>query len=305
MADPSGLSGLSGPEPLAPSFSPALAAARPPVRYDLGEVLSPRGPTAPATVSGLRDRRRRQPREAPPPTAPAVLLGRDVTELDDIVSTQHTDRVGLALSRGREEKAYWHLDPNEDGVLAAQGLAGTLLAVVDGHTGADAAEAALAGVASTCPSLDDCWSAPEVVVQWAVDAAREAVAERLATATGLRRGSRTALSIALVSGRAVYTASYGDTSVLRVRGRRVRPLHRPTAFLGPRSPAARVRRTPLWAWDRLVLASDGLTEFLGADLERRVSAAAGLKDPAAAALRLVDDACARGAGDNVAVAVLR
>ncbi len=55
--------------------------------------------------------------------------------------------------------------------------------------------------------------------------------------------------------------------------------------------------------DRVVLASDGLVDFLGRDWRQRCAATASWAEPAAAAELLTQQACAGGAGDNVAVVV--
>jgi serine/threonine protein phosphatase PrpC len=53
----------------------------------------------------------------------------------------------------------------------------------------------------------------------------------------------------------------------------------------------------------VVLASDGLVDFLGRDWRQRCAATASRAEPAAAAELLTQQACAGGAGDNVAVVV--
>lgn len=271
---------LHGSLPLRP------AAVRPPTRYD------DQGSYVRAGSS-----------EAPPGREPVLLLGRDHDCLGQVAVRSLGGHVGLAISRGAVDKPRWYVDPNEDGALAAQGRSGWLLAVADGHHGAEAAEAALAGVASACTALDDGWSSPDLIVNWAVDAARTAVTERLGDRRGRHIGSRTALSVAVVSGSAVHVATYGDTTAVRVRGARGKEVGATSPFLGPRSPYVPVRTTRLRRHDVLVLASDGLADGLGPQLRPALAAAAAEPSPTEAARRLVSRALQAQADDNVTAVV--
>lgn len=270
------------------TFPVVPRAAQPPAQYDAaGTVL-----------------RADPPGDRPAEHARVLLLGREHIELGTHACTSLGSSVGLALSPGAVGKSCWSLDPNEDAAFASTGSAGFLLAVADGHGGSDAAEAALSGVASVCPALDDGWSTPELVVHWAVDAAREAVTARLAQAQGSRRGSRTSLTVALVTANRAITATYGDSTVMRVRGRRLKVLASPAPFLGPRACAATVGVTPVRRKDTVILATDGLTTSLGDRLRAQVVAASGDRNPTAAVRRLVESALAHGADDDVAVIAL-
>ena len=51
--------------------------------------------------------------------------------------------VAITLSKGGARKTYEHTDPNEDGAAFAIGPAGVLVAVVDCHSGRDAARIAI------------------------------------------------------------------------------------------------------------------------------------------------------------------
>lgn len=241
--------------------------------------------------------------DSSPGVLPSILLGRDHDGLGQVALRSLGDHIGMALTRGAEDKPHWYVHPNEDGALVASGRSGWLLAVADGHHGADAAEAALAGVASACPALDDGWSSPELIVQWAVDAARSFVTERLRYPQGAHPGSRTALSVAVVAGDSVSFATYGDTSVFRVRRFRAKELGSTSAFLGPRSPAVPVRTARLRRRDRLVLASDGLADSLGKQPWSALRIAPGEQSAGGTARQLVCQALHAQARDNVTAVV--
>ncbi|MFH1330493.1 MAG: hypothetical protein ABIJ48_07590, partial [Actinomycetota bacterium] len=81
----------------------------------------------------------------------AALWGTDHETLGEIALEEVTPSLVAALSRGRYPKGYPHLDPNEDGALAASDGTAAVLAVVDGHNGFDAARAALQAVHEQVP----------------------------------------------------------------------------------------------------------------------------------------------------------
>lgn len=233
----------------------------------------------------------------------AVLWGADHTRLGDIATGEVT-RAGVALSRGRLAKDYQWVDPNEDAVLAAAEGARVLLAVADGHHGFDAARAAMLAVVEGTEALLDPHRQPAAVLVGVLEAARAAVAAALFEREDERSRSRTALSLALIDGNEVSVASHGDTSVLRVGGRGVHSLAAPTPFLGPRTPLPEVVRATLRDGDHVVVASDGFTDFTGRASAQALARATALGTALEAARRLVLDAFAGGAGDNVAVGVL-
>ena len=97
----------------------------------------------------------------------------------------------------------------------------------------------------------------------------------------------------------------GDCVALVVRGARVRRVGREAPFLG--SPAGSgevlIARSGLRTLDRVVVASDGVREFLGRAWKRQLAGLVQGGAPADAARRLVEAAFRGGAGDNIAVAV--
>lgn len=232
-----------------------------------------------------------------------MLWGADHTVLGDI-ATGEVAGAGVALSRGRLAKDYHWVDPNEDAVLAAVGGGRVLLAVADGHHGFDAARAATQAVVEGTPVLLDPQQQPALALAAVLSSARAAVAAALFERDDERSRSRTALSLALVDGDEVHVASHGDTSVLRVGEHGVQSLAAPTAFLGPSTPPPEVVRASLRRGEHVVVASDGFTDFTGRSLAQALARATALGTAAEAARRLVLDAFAGGAGDNVAVGVL-
>ncbi len=225
--------------------------------------------------------------------------------LGEVATAVLEPRAGLAISRGRLPKRYRYLDPNEDAVLAAAGPAGWLLAVVDGHSGFDAARAALGTVereAGVLLERDDL--EPVVAVHQLFVAARKAVAAALGKVGRERQASRTALSIALVTGDQVHGASLGDTVALRLGDDDVEEIGTAGPFLGPGTLAPQVYWAPFDQGDRLLVASDGLMDYLGQQWEECLREAAAASDLADAAHRLVLHAFNGGAGDNVAVGLL-
>lgn len=235
----------------------------------------------------------------------AALSGGDFPALGEVGVSHFSDRLAIAVSRGRHRKGYAHVDPNEDAVLAASGPGGHILAVLDGHNGLDAAEAALRTVADAAPHLV---GRPHVGRHALLDVykdARDAVCAAIDGLQGPRRGSRTAMSLVLVRGGRLLHATAGDTAVVLARGRKASLISAPGDWLGPRSGVPRVVTARLRRDDRLILASDGLSDFLGPDWVQEVAARAMSMPAANACVDLITTAGARGAGDNVAVGILR
>lgn len=241
-------------------------------------------------------------------TAQCVALwGEDHPVLDEVAVAELGERLAVALSRGRFPKPYAHVDPNEDAVLAALGSTGRLLAVADGHYGFDAARAALEAVAQRVDDVaDDPGEAdPAASLVDVCAAAERAVTDAVAVAARPRCDSRTALTLVLATNNHLHVATYGDTVCVRVRKGRAKTLGHPVAFLGPGSPMPRVQTIRRRAGDHVVVASDGLTDYLGRDWPARVAGVVEDSTDAPAAVRqLVELAMTGGAGDHIAVGVL-
>lgn len=236
-----------------------------------------------------------------------VLWGEDHPELGEVAVTSLGERCALALSRGRHPKAYPHLDPNEDAVAAATDGTATLLLVADGHSGFDAARAATGAVLDRVPDLL-ARSDPEETLREAFAAAREAVAGTLADLAEPRRSTRTTLTVAVLRDRRLVTATRGDSAAVRIAGGRPTPLGRRTEFLGPDTDLDRLHpeEADLEEGDLLVLATDGLYDFLGRRWpERLAELATEHPDPGAYVQAAVRAAFSGGAGDNVGVGALR
>lgn len=231
------------------------------------------------------------------------LWGSDHPELGTVAQATLDPYTGIALSRGRFPKAYAHVDANEDAVLAAGGPAGLLLAVADGHNGFDAARAALASVSQgagwllATPAADTA----QLVQSLLSDGVR-AVRRRVAELSTPRNASRTALSLALIRHDRVLAATFGDTLVARVRGRRLTFIGNPGPFLGAHATLPKLSARSLKPGDCVLVASDGLWDYLGPAGRSAVTGAIGRTPPPEGVAALVAWAFARGAGDNVAVA---
>jgi len=234
----------------------------------------------------------------------AVLLGADHPDLGEIATAAPTPRVAAALSRGRFPKGYPALDPNEDAVLVADADRLLVAVVADGHRGFDAARCvidAAAGVLTRDPNPD-----PVGLVGQVLTAAVTALDATLPTLEPPRSASRTALSVAAVAGDRLVVATAGDTACFVVAGRSVRPVGEPHEFLGTGASPDEIPlvEAPLSAGAAVVVTSDGFTDFTIRTAPRVLRQVPALM-PKAAAKMLVDAAFAGGAGDNVAVAVLR
>lgn len=234
----------------------------------------------------------------------AVLMGEDHPDLGHLATKTLDDRTAIVLSRGRFPKPYAHVDPNEDAVLAAAVLAGVrVLSVADGHNGFDAARAAMGAVTIRLPTLFDIDGDPEAALHNTFESARAAVGRALRGVTGPRTASRTALSLVVLSREAAWTATLGDTTVVRVRNGRAKVISETGQFLGPQTPAPPVEALKLKADDRVVAMTDGIVNYLGADWADRVGA---LVAQAGSAPECVQDlatlAMRGGAGDHLAAA---
>lgn len=232
-----------------------------------------------------------------------ALLGDEHPHLGAVAVESLGDHTAIALSAGRLPKSYWHMDPNEDGALAMEAGPCRVLAVADGHNGFDAALAALSGVFDAIEHGSD-EDAPQNILGRCVESARDHVTRALERLVDDERAdSRTALSIAVTAPDRLYACTYGDTVVTRVRGQRLKHLPGDAPFLGPGAEPARLNSATLKQGDVVILASDGVTDFLGRLWRDRFADAVIVSSPTATAEALVELACLGGAGDHVSVAV--
>lgn len=233
-----------------------------------------------------------------------ALWGCDYPDLGDVEVRALDAHAAVGISPGRLPKAMPAFDPNEDAVLAAAGRHGRLLAVADGHHGFDAARAALDAIfeysdVAVTASLPE----PAHTLNQLLVAAARAVHTALRQAPNDRHDSRTALSLALIAGDRLYAATLGDTVVLRVRGPRVLSLCRPTTFLGPSAGEPTTGEATLRGGDTVVVASDGLTDFLGARWKHRVGEIVADRTAVDGVRELLRAAMSGGAGDHVSAGV--
>jgi serine/threonine protein phosphatase PrpC len=246
----------------------------------------------------------------------ATLWGKDHEELDQIASVAAGERAALAITRGRHPKAYGYEDPNEDAVAVVVGSRATLLLCADGHYGVTSSHVAVQTVLDALgddpPEAlgDDAWL--EVF-----GAANDAI---LATKgpDSPHPASDTVLIAGLVSPGRLSFGAIGDGAlvVCRPGSERGRQLNREAMrFLGQpmnkRAMKNSIQRGTLELEPDLwvVMVTDGLSEFVTplrpADVVPRVLAMSREGTAEAAAVALVDTACSAGAGDNVAVALVR
>ncbi|MBW2269886.1 MAG: protein phosphatase 2C domain-containing protein [Deltaproteobacteria bacterium] len=255
----------------------------------------------------------------------AQLLGRGHLEEGRIACVGEAN-VAIAISRGGAKKRYSHKEPNEDAVCFAHGAAGTLLAVADGHAGAEASELAMRIL------LEDAalhWTRNGVERERWGEAA-EALVTAVHTAiiaAGMRHDShaRTTLSIAYVQPEEGFCGwiSAGDSHIFAIGARHdeLGPAEGRPRFLGsPRNDLSalglRTGCCELPALRAIVLATDGLSER-GIGVADPLDAAAravgsasqhpATRQPLEAARGLAEQAIAaqqrQRAGDNVCTAV--
>ena len=72
-----------------------------------------------------------------------ALWGPEHVELGETAVAAAGERAAIALTRGRFQKTYGYIDPNEDVAAVVDGPRSTLLVVADGHNGATAPLAAV------------------------------------------------------------------------------------------------------------------------------------------------------------------
>ncbi|MBA2318868.1 MAG: SpoIIE family protein phosphatase [Euzebyales bacterium] len=238
-----------------------------------------------------------------------TLLGSDYPNLGEVATASLAPATGLALSRGRYPKSYAHLDPNEDAAFAAWGSQGSLALVADGHNGFDAALAAvlaarqLAEEALAGEGLAEAHDLETVVGRLASRIAN-GVARKVDGAPADRRHSRTALTAILMLPGGTAIVHAGDTAALRIRSGRPRRLTKPRPFIGRDEGAPGTQSLRTRAGDRLVLASDGIVDYLGQNSTAAVARLAATGSPEAAGRALVEAAMAGGAGDHLAAVVV-
>ena len=238
----------------------------------------------------------------------AVLWGKNHTALGDVAVESVGERAAIAITRGRHRKSYRYTDPNEDAAVAVVGPRATLLVVADGHNGWHATEAAVQAIVD---AMGDDPPPADVADEDLIDLfhrAGQAVLDVTAMPDAANPDSRTTLVLALVAGRRLQWASFGDSAVYSVTGAAAtalaKPQHRFVGYPMPRQAVDMILDRgnvdlPEGAW--VVVASDGFVDFAHPFPTNLV---ADSNDPGAIARGLVLAACDGGAGDNVAVAVV-
>jgi serine/threonine protein phosphatase PrpC len=238
--------------------------------------------------------------------SPVALYGADHTELDQVAVEAPGERVAIAITKGKHDKLYLYVDPNEDVVAAATGPGETLLVCADGHNGHESSHAAVRFL------LDEL-SGPleEDTLIDLFDRTHAAVLAK--TRDCPNPGSRTTLAVGSIVGQRLTWASMGDSAVIRASSQDGETYWNPESFfvgwpgmtrteLESRLPRGTVDLVP-GEW--VVLATDGFTNFAWPDTPDEAVRAQLSSDvsPKQLARRLIDMAFEGGAGDNVAIAV--
>lgn len=231
-----------------------------------------------------------------------VLYGSDHTELDQ-PAVEAVGPIAIGISRGRHPKAYGYVDPNEDAVLAASTGSSHLLAVADGHNSVMASHAVIERLAKGAEILlsDD----PTVSVERAGRMASEALTE-LVWAEERPQPATTLAAVVVGNQRAAYL-SWGDSAVVRLRGRgaKLLPPNGPFLVVGTPLGVLRSGSFRLRPGDRLMVATDGLTDFLPQPWHRSLARmAADCPDPSALIKKAIRTAGQGGGGDNISAATL-
>lgn len=238
--------------------------------------------------------------------SPIALFGTDHEILGEVTVSELGSDTAIGLSRGRHPKGYPTLDLNEDACMAATGPGGVLLAVADGHWGFDAASAALGAVHRGAPELLQGEFSPRQVVDGCLELAIAGVGVALGAARGERARSRTTLTVACMRDGVVAAGGFGDSKAARVGSGSSRQMWKPAPFLGRDTTLADrwLVGCPIEREDWLVVASDGLLDFLGRRWETRLESLSSETPPRFVA-RAIEKAFDGGAGDHVAVAAAR
>lgn len=236
-----------------------------------------------------------------------VLRGPEHPTLGDHTAEAVGQQAALGLSAGRYPKAVPAVDGNEDAATVTTGPGGTVLAVADGHFGADAAVAAIDVIAAGARDLVASQVAdPRNAITDLARAAADAVGDARAQASGQRRDSATALAIVLVVHRSLWVITFGDVAVVRTRGNRPRVLSRASPFLIGGGATLKPRRDRLRPGDHVMVVSDGVVDHLGRSWPDELTLRArGAASPAAAVESILLGAMDGGAGDHLACAVAR
>jgi len=258
---------------------------------------SPSHPTASAVPTPVSDR--------------VVLWGDALPQIGRRRVEALSSRAAAGLTAGGKKKAYGHTDPNEDAVAIVEREGTTLIVCADGHNGMAATRAAVETalhVLETLPSPDT-MSDDALVDLWLAANDRVLAAGREAN----QHESRTTLVVAVVGQGVVRWAAMGDSLLAIVSDdATVQFLSRPKShFVGwPMTRDDIVERLPRGtlnidadAW--VVAATDGLTDFVSGLQATLTGAADATVGASRVVERLIDAACAGGAGDNVAVAAVR
>ncbi len=235
-----------------------------------------------------------------------TLLGEDHPDLGEVAAADLGPDLALALSRGRFRKWYPYVDPNEDAVVAARAGSAILLAAIDGHHGFEAARATAQAVTEHHAAL---LSDPGPGALGAVlVAAHRAVTDALAGLEPPRVDSATAVTLVVATPGRAWVSAVGDTVAVRAERRRCEVVSGTGGFLDPRfDPAdATTADLELRSGDVVLVASDGIVDFLGRRWERWLAATArAAPDMRTLVDEVVGAAFAGGAGDNVCAAAWR
>jgi ADP-ribosylglycohydrolase len=246
-----------------------------------------------------------------PPAARVLLWGDALPEIGRRRVDGLSARCAAGLTAGAKEKSYGHTDPNEDAVALVEADGLTLVVCADGHNGMASTRAAVELVLECLEPIP----APEAISDEDLIDMWLAANER-ATSAATHAGqpeSRTTLIVAVVAAGRVRWAAMGDSLLAIVHDDgSLRFLSQPRShFVGwPMNHGEVAERLcrgtemlPAAAW--VIAATDGLTDFVPGLSQTLARAGSSQASPSRVVERLIDAACAGGAGDNVAVAAVR
>ena len=197
------------------------------------------------------------------------LWGRDHVKLGEIAIESPRLDVAIGITKGKYDKPYSHIDPNEDVVAAIAAGPSTLLICADGHNGLESSHVAVRYMLDALNDEPPSDLSEEALVDL-FHGAGEAVLRTTEDPSCRNTESRTTLSLALISNHRLVWASMGDSAVIVASTEGGKTFGSPEHhYLGwPMTVAEVEERLPCGTHDLMpgewvILATDGFTNFAG------------------------------------------